>query len=268
METSWEWDLGGLRRRALWAAAPLVAVACVSMSACGSSGTVTAGLSRLTPARLAPTTSTTEAPPALVAEPGAPEPVPVRHLATTPVVATRAINRPASAPRPRPRPVDDTLFTIQIPRIGLVANVHEGESLAVLARGPGHHPGSALPGQVGNVVIPGHRTVSPHPFYDIDKIQQGDQIVLADGDGRFVYQVTGTTIVSPEDTWIEAPTNTPTITLYACHPKGSDAQRYVVFGSLVAPSSGSPPPPTNSPPPPSNQSTPPPSCGLIPCVHR
>ncbi|MBV9411032.1 MAG: class E sortase, partial [Acidimicrobiia bacterium] len=209
-----------MRRRALWAAAPLVA--CVLLSACGSSSSrVHAGLGRQTPLVDAPAPSTstwtTEPAPAPDSEP----PTPVRHLTTVPVVATHAVNRPAA--RPRPRPVDDTLFTIQIPRIGLTTNVHEGETLAVLARGPGHHPGSALPGQVGNVVIPGHRTVSPHPFYDIDKIQQGDQIVLGDGDGQFVYQVTGTTIVSPEDTWIEAPTSNPTITLYACHPKGSDA---------------------------------------------
>jgi sortase A len=241
----------------------------VWLSACGSSTGVTAGLLRQVPAavaRAAPSAPVvTTPPPPPVLAPFAP--VPVRHLASTsPIVAAHAVNRPA--PRPRPRPVDDTLFTIQIPRIGLVANVHDGESLAVLARGPGHHPGSALPGQVGNVVVPGHRTVSPHPFLNIDQIQQGDQIVLADGDGRFVYEVTSTTIVSPDDTSIEDPTTIPTLTLYACHPKGSDAQRYVVFGRLVAPANNPPPPPSQGSPPPQNDATPPPSCGFIPCIHR
>jgi sortase A len=237
------------------------------LSACGSSTGVTAGVWRQVPAAVAPV----RAPALPIVAPSPPDPTayapsPVRHLAATTVAAARAVSRPV--PRPRPRPVDDTLFTIQIPRIGLVANVHEGESLAVLARGPGHHPGSALPGQPDNVVIPGHRTVSPHPFLDIDKIQQGDQIVLADSDGRFVYEVTGTAIVSPEDTWIEAPTGKPTVTLYACHPKGSDSQRFVVFGQLLTPAPHDGPPPAQPSPAPPNQATPPPSCGLIPCVHR
>ena len=46
--------------------------------------------------------------------------------------------------------------------------------------------------------------------------------------------VTGHQIVSAKDTWIVNPTPTATITIFACHPKHSAAQRYVVHGDLVA----------------------------------
>jgi len=211
-----------------------------------------------------------------VLAPQAPEDV----AATAPVpVDAPSIGRPrpraaavGTQPAPRPPRADDTLFTIEIPKLGLSTKVHEGQSLAVLARGPGHLRGSALPGELGNVVIPGHRTAVPHPFLDIDRLENGDQIALATVAERFVYAVTGTAIVSPEDTWVTDPTADATLTLYACHPKGSDRQRYVVFGRLLGPSAptgqapSSPGPPRDPRPP--DPAPPPASCGLAPCLRR
>jgi LPXTG-site transpeptidase (sortase) family protein len=48
-----------------------------------------------------------------------------------------------------------------------------------------------------------------------------------------VYTVTGTQIVKPKDVWVTDPTPKPTVTLIACHPKHSAAQRIVVKGKLV-----------------------------------
>jgi len=141
--------------------------------------------------------------------------------------------------------------TLEIPRIGVNRPVSEGHGASVLARGPGHTPGTGLPGQPGNVVIPGHRTLSPRPFHDIDKLQPGDEMILTTPAGRFVYRMTSSTIVAPEGIWVTAPTPEPTITIYACHPKGSDRQRYVVFGQLVpAPAPAPAPAPPPPPPPP------------------
>jgi len=261
--------LGG-KRRPLWAVAS--SIACVCAGACGSSAQIGVQLVRQVPVLVAPAPVDTAVP--VDTEPPAPVPV------TSGVGRAPVANRPAAraTPAPRRRPVDDTLFTIDIPKLGLDAKVHEGQSLAVLARGPGHLPGSALPGQVGNVVVPGHRTVSPHPFFDIDRLSPGDDIVLTDSDGRFVYEVTGSAVVSPYDMWVTDPTPNPTLTIYACHPKGSDRQRYVVFAKQVSPPPpppgsrpaprGEAPPDANRAPPPPQDATPPPSCGLIPCVHR
>lgn len=248
--------MGSGARRALWVAASVVVF--VGATACGAP-------SHPTRAALWP-------PPPPVAATVEPAPQPVAVAPAALAVETAAARPPTARlvatrtqPAVKPKPADDALFQIEIPRLGLSAKVHEGQSLDVLARGPGHLQGSALPGEPGNVVIPGHRTVSPHPFLDIDRLQNGDEIVLVAGSARFVYVVTGTAIVSPDDLAITDPTPDATVTLYACHPKGSDRQRYVVFGRLqTAPS----PPKPAPPPPPPGDAAPPPSCGLIPCVHR
>ena len=105
-------------------------------------------------------------------------------------------------------------------------------ALSVLDRGPGHWPGTALAGQVGNVVIAGHRTSHGAIFRHLDKLGAGDQIILENGNGRFVYVVTGTQIVNPDAMWITGQGGGSRVTLFACHPVGSTAQRIVVFGKL------------------------------------
>ena len=49
----------------------------------------------------------------------------------------------------------------------------------------------------------------------------------------FDYAVTGTEIVGPDALWIIDPADTPTATLFACHPPGSTRQRIVVHLALV-----------------------------------
>jgi sortase A len=48
------------------------------------------------------------------------------------------------------------------------------------------------------------------------------------------YKVTGTQIVDPNALWVTDPTLQPTVTLIACHPKHSAAQRIVVKGVLIS----------------------------------
>jgi sortase A len=123
---------------------------------------------------------------------------------------------------------------IVIPKINLDHPIFEGIDETVIHWGPGHWPGSAMPGQVGNTVFAGHRVTHTRPFYDIDLLNPGDDIIVHTAAGTFTYQVTGHQIVTPKDTWIVNPTPTATITIFACHPKHSAAQRYVVHGNLVA----------------------------------
>jgi sortase A len=124
-----------------------------------------------------------------------------------------------------------------------------------------------MPGETGNVVVAGHRTVGPHPFENIDTLQPGDQLILRTPTGTFVYTMTDHAIVSADDTSITAPTAAPTLTLYACHPKGSDIQRYVVFATLTSPRPSEPAPPP-APPPPAESTPPKAGCGLVVCVNR
>jgi sortase A len=73
-----------------------------------------------------------------------------------------------------------------------------------------------------------------HPFLDIDRLVPGDKVVFTTPGGVFTYAVTGTTIVTPDEISIVYPTTTPTMTLFACHPKHSAAERIVVKGKLVS----------------------------------
>ncbi len=122
---------------------------------------------------------------------------------------------------------------IEIPRIGLNHLTYEGIDLATIDYGPSHWPGTALPGQVGNSVFPGHRVTHSHPFLNIDLIQVGDTVTFINSSGRYTYQVTQTFVVDADETWIADPTDGPTMTIFGCHPKHSAKQRYVVKGNLV-----------------------------------
>ena len=132
----------------------------------------------------------------------------------------------AAAPSTAP-PVE--VFRIRIPRIGVDVPVYEGVDLDTLSNGPGHWPGSAAPGHPGNVVIAGHRVTWTRPFIDLDILSPGDVVEV----GATRYGVDRVFVVSPEDVWIADPTPEPTLTLFACHPKFSAAQRIVVTARMI-----------------------------------
>lgn len=117
---------------------------------------------------------------------------------------------------------------IKIPRINLDMVFVEGADEESLRKGPGHYRETPLPGQGGNVAIAGHRTTYLHPFWSLNEVRVGDLITLETKKGVFVYRVIWQRIVSPEDRWIVGATGEPSLTLTACHPRFSAAQRLVV----------------------------------------
>jgi sortase A len=144
-------------------------------------------------------------------------------------------------PHPLPPPADPyadspiiQIGAIEIPKIQLLHPIFEGITLTVIDHGPGHWPGSALPCRRGNAVFPGHRVTHTHPFLDLDLLSPGDQITFHMPNEVCTYKVTGTQIVDPNALWVTDPTLQPTVTLIACHPKHSAAQRIVVKGVLVS----------------------------------
>jgi sortase A len=136
------------------------------------------------------------------------------------------------------------LALIRIPRLG--KNFHyviiEGVSVADLRKGPGHYPGTAMPGQIGNFVVSGHRTTYLAPFNKLGELRGGDKILIDTRASQYVYKVTSTKVVQPSDVSVAAPVPehpraNPTkrlITLTTCNPKYSAAQRLIVFGQLVS----------------------------------
>jgi sortase A len=123
--------------------------------------------------------------------------------------------------------------TIQIPSIGLDQVVVEGTQTADLRMGPGHYPGTPLPGEAGNASIAGHRTTYGHPFYDLNAVDPGDQIVITTPQGIFVYTAQAQTVVSPTDVSVVGPSNTPELTLTTCNPRYSASTRLVLKAALT-----------------------------------
>jgi sortase A len=136
------------------------------------------------------------------------------------------------------------LAMIRIPRFGAKYRyvIVEGVQQSDLRKGPGHYPGSALPGQVGNFVVSGHRTTYSAPFNRAAELRKGDRILIDTRDRQYVYHVTGRRIVRPTAVEVTAPVPgrphaRPTkklITLTTCHPKYSAAERMIIFGELVS----------------------------------
>lgn len=138
------------------------------------------------------------------------------------------------------------LTKIALPSIGVETLVVEGTSAEALRAGAGHYPNTPLPGQEGNVAIAGHRTTYGRPFNQLDRIAEGDAVWLITPVGEYEYRATSPPdgyaplnendapfVTNPKDWQIIAPTNSATLTLTSCHPKGSAAQRIVLRAELV-----------------------------------
>jgi sortase A len=120
------------------------------------------------------------------------------------------------------------LGAIEIPRLGLARPMYEGIRLSTLDLGPGHWPGTALPGDLGNVVVAGHRVSHNQDFHDLDQLVPGDEVIFRTDSGPHEYRVVSTEIVNPDALWIVDQSYARTATLFACHPPGSVSRRIVV----------------------------------------
>jgi sortase A len=162
---------------------------------------------------------------------------------------TPGASAPASAPSAAPTvdvdetpPTGDAFAIVHVPRFGsdYAVPVVEGTGTAELQEGIGHYADAALPGQVGNFAIAGHRVTYGKPFNLIADLQDGDAVVVATATQWFTYRVQSHEIVSPKQVSVIAPVPdqpgaTPTqawLTMTACHPMHSARQRYVVHALL------------------------------------
>lgn len=149
---------------------------------------------------------------------------------------------PSSPPGP-----GDPVFVMKIPAIDLNQVVVEGVGTEDLKKGPGHYPScragferplctefeEVWPGEEGRVILSGHRTTYGAPFFDLDKLKPGDEIITQTKWGEFTYEVTETRIVQPDSLAIAIQSDAAEIVLTTCNPKYSAAQRLIVFGRLV-----------------------------------
>lgn len=180
---------------------------------------------------------------------------PVAGPGAAPVVAAPSppVAGSTAGPPPGPPAAGTPVAVLYIPRLGPGWSrvVVEGVAPADLKKGPGHYPGTALPGQVGNVGIAGHRATNGEPFRDLDRLRPGDPVVLQTADGYFTYTVDRSSVVLPTQVDVLLPVpqrpgvapTTSLLTLTTCEPRWASTYRLIVFAHLVGqqPVSAGPP---------------------------
>ena len=138
---------------------------------------------------------------------------------------------PGKVPPPVPHAV---LGKIDIQQVGISAMIAEGVDHGTLKRAVGHIPGTALPGEDGNIVLAAHRDTF---FRPLRNIQKGDEIALTTWNGAFRYRVESIQVVGPDDVGVLQPTSLPTLTLVTCYPfyfVGAPPKRFIVRAGLIA----------------------------------
>ncbi len=159
---------------------------------------------------------------------------------------------PPDAPAPPPAPEGEAVALIRIPKIGVEKAVVEGVGLPELKKGPGHFPTTPMPGQPGNSALAGHRTTYGAPFFRLDEVRGGDQVLVTTRQGRFSYEVTENKVVGPDETSVLEGTPENRLTLTTCEPRFSAAKRLVVVAALRGEAATTAPePPAGEPSPPS-----------------
>jgi len=143
---------------------------------------------------------------------------------------------------PPPTPEGEAVAIIKIPKIGVEKAVVEGVGVEDLKKGPGHYPGTPLPGQPGNAAIAGHRTTYGAPFYDMDQLKPNDPILITTKQGSFKYAVESVTPVSPTDVAVVKNTADNRLTLTTCNPRFSASQRLITVAALIGPAAAPSPP--------------------------
>jgi sortase A len=154
-------------------------------------------------------------------------------------ILSSALPGPPGPPTPaRPQPPPGSMLgRIEIPRLGVSAVIRAGSDARTLRLAVGHIPGTAVPGDSGNIGLAGHRDTF---FRRLADIRADDEIRIVTPDGTHRFRVEQTSVVSPRDTWVLHPTRTAALTLVTCYPFtyiGSAPDRFIVR-AVAAPERG------------------------------
>jgi len=149
-----------------------------------------------------------------------------------------AVTSPAGLPLGKP------FALLRIPQLGdsWQFAVVQGAGLAQLALAPGHVPGTAMPGQVGNFVVAGHRVTAGNPFWRLPSLHPGTVVVVVTINASYIYRVTGPprwvladdlAAIAPVPYHRGRPARLRMITLITCDSPWTGTSRVVVTGVLV-----------------------------------
>lgn len=136
----------------------------------------------------------------------------------------------------KPVPQDNRLV---IPSIGIDMPILEGKTQKVLDLGGiWHIPNTSDPVLGGNIVLSGHRwqylPPSSTTLYLLDKVADGEPVIIYWKGQEYDYQVVGREIVTPDQTDILNNTDEPKLTIFTCTPLFSTKKRLVLYGKLIS----------------------------------
>lgn len=140
--------------------------------------------------------------------------------------------QPAPA-QPVPTPSAAYPSRIVIPAIDVDAPIVGGVTWEDLKKGVGHLPGSANPGERGNMYLAAHNDIFGEIFRYLDKLELGDEFFVYSGDQSYRYLITSKRVIEPTDVSVMYPTTEPIATLQTCYPYLVDTHRLVVVGELA-----------------------------------
>jgi LPXTG-site transpeptidase (sortase) family protein len=129
---------------------------------------------------------------------------------------------------------------LYIPSLGKEWVVVNGVRPQDIKYAPGHYPDTAMPGQVGNFSVAGHRIRKI--FWRLDELKPGDVIGVETREYWYVYKVYGHEVVKPSAVQVVAavpnkPAAKPSkalLTLTTCNPKFNNYQRLIVHAELAS----------------------------------
>jgi LPXTG-site transpeptidase (sortase) family protein len=130
---------------------------------------------------------------------------------------------------------DEPIGRIEIEGRGVRAIIAEGIDSGTLRRAVGHVPGTAFPGEQGNVALAGHRDSF---FRGLQQIGPEDRVRITTPDGSFDYVVESTEVVPPTRREVLDVSAGATLTLITCYPFGfigPAPDRFVVRARLASP---------------------------------
>lgn len=130
---------------------------------------------------------------------------------------------------------------LYIPKIDVNVTYKFGGEEALEQGAWWRQPNNGNPEKGGNFVLSAHRfvmgltpqqTARKSPFYNIHRLEVGDEIVVDYNSKRYTYTVDKKFAVKPDAVEIEEPTTEPQLTLYSCTFGGSSDGRDVFVAKL------------------------------------
>lgn len=125
---------------------------------------------------------------------------------------------------------------VEINSVNILGRISEGSNSEAMLKGFWHLPGTAVPGEQGNVVIIGHRyqylPPAKNTFFYLDRVQVGDEIKILEDTGDYTYIVTGIKVAQPNDISVLKDTDDYRLTLITCTPLWTSHQRLVITAKL------------------------------------